>query len=709
MCSNFARMTTNFLDTPISYLKGIGPQRAEVLQKELLVFTYKDLITHYPFRYVDRTQFHSVKEVTEDSAYYQLRGHIIEIDFLGDKRAKRLVAKFRDNSGIIELVWFQGAKWMAEKLKSNTEYIVYGKATSFMSRFNMAHPEINIATPEFLASQSLFQSVYNSTEKLKFKGLDSDGIRKCMRSLIVQLNEQNIQETLTKTVIQDFNLLSKLEALKQVHFPDSKVLLDRAKFRLKFEELFYVQLRLLRSNLVRHQVTQGFVFSKVGNVFNNFYNHHLPFQLTNAQKRVVKEIRVDMGSGKQMSRLVQGDVGSGKTLVALLSMLLAIDNGFQSCLMAPTEILAKQHFETISQLVKPLNIQVSLLTGSLKIKARKELHAALEAGEIDILIGTHALIEDVVIFKNLGLVVIDEQHRFGVAQRGKLHKKNTQPPHVLIMTATPIPRTLAMTLYGDLDTSVIDELPPGRKPITTMHFMESQRLRLIGFMKEQIALGRQVYVVYPLIQESEKMDYQNLERGYDALLHDFQPPKYQISIVHGKLTPQQKEFEIHRFIKRETQIMVATTVIEVGVNIPNASVMVIESAERFGLSQLHQLRGRVGRGADKSYCILMTSYKLGADSKLRMETMVRTNDGFEISEVDLKLRGPGDLDGTQQSGVMDLKIADLAQDGQILSLARSSAQAILNEDSELSSQENQLLINQLNSQGKTRSSWSKIG
>ena len=709
MCSNFAWMTSSFLDTPISYLKGIGPQRAEVLQKELFVFTYKDLITHYPFRYVDRTQFHSIREVTEDSVYYQLRGHIIEIDFVGDKRAKRLVAKLRDSSGIIELVWFQGAKWMAEKLKSNTEYVVYGKATSFMGRFNMAHPEINIATPELLASQSSFQSVYNSTEKLKFKGLDSDGIRKCMRSLILQLNEQNIPESLTKTIIQDFNLLSKLEALKQVHFPDSKALLERAKFRLKFEELFYVQLRLLRSNLVRHQVTQGFVFSKVGDVFNNFYNHHLPFQLTNAQKRVVKEIRVDMGSGKQMSRLVQGDVGSGKTLVALLSMLLAIDNGFQSCLMAPTEILAKQHFETISELVKPLNLKVALLTGSSKTKARRELHTALEAGSIDILIGTHALIEDVVVFKNLGLVVIDEQHRFGVAQRGKLHKKNSQPPHVLIMTATPIPRTLAMTLYGDLDTSVIDELPPGRKPITTMHFMESQRLRLIGFMKEQIALGRQVYVVYPLIQESEKMDYQNLERGYDALLHDFQPPQYQISIVHGKLTPQQKEFEMQRFIKRETQIMVATTVIEVGVNIPNASVMVIESAERFGLSQLHQLRGRVGRGADKSYCVLMTSYKLGADSKLRMETMVRTNDGFEISEVDLKLRGPGDLDGTQQSGVMDLKIADLAQDGQILSLARSSAQAILNEDPNLSSTENQLLIQQLQYQGKTRSSWSKIG
>lgn len=709
MCSNFAKMTPSFLDTPIGYLKGIGPQRAEVLQKELFIFTYKDLITHYPFRYVDRTQFHSVREVTEDSAYYQLRGHIVEIDFVGEKRTKRLVAKFRDSSGIIELVWFQGAKWMAEKLKSNTEYIVYGKATSFMGRFNMAHPEVNIVTPELLASQSSFQSVYNSTEKLKFRNLDSDGLRKCLRILTLQLNEHNIQESLTKTVIQDFNLLSKLEALKQIHFPDSKVLLERAKFRLKFEELFFVQLRLLRSNLIRHQVTQGFVFGKVGDVFNNFYNHHLPFQLTNAQKRVVKEIRVDMGSGKQMSRLVQGDVGSGKTLVALLSMLLAIDNGFQACLMAPTEILAKQHFATISELVDPLGLQVALLTGSSKTKARRELHQNLESGVINILIGTHALIEDVVVFKNLGLVVIDEQHRFGVAQRGKMHKKNTQPPHVLIMTATPIPRTLAMTLYGDLDTSVIDELPPGRKPITTMHFMESQRLRLIGFMKEQIALGRQVYVVYPLIQESEKMDYQNLERGYDALLHDFQPPQYQISIVHGKLTAQQKEFEMQRFIKHETQIMVATTVIEVGVNIPNASVMVIESAERFGLSQLHQLRGRVGRGADKSYCVLMTSYKLGADSKLRMETMVRTNDGFEISEVDLKLRGPGDLDGTQQSGVMDLKIADLAQDGQILSLARSSAQAILNEDPNLSSQENQLLIQQLQYQGKTRSSWSKIG
>lgn len=702
-------MNASFLDTPIEYLKGIGPQRAEALQKELFIFTYKDLLTHYPFRYVDRTHFQSVREVTEDSAYYQLRGHIVEIQFVGDKRTKRLVAKLRDSSGIIELVWFQGAKWMAEKLKANTEYIVYGKATFFMGRFNMAHPEIDVVTPELLANQSSFQSVYNSTEKLKFRNLDSDGIRKCLRILTLQLNEQNIRETLKPTIIQDSNLLSKLEALKQIHFPDSNALLEKAKFRLKFEELFYVQLKLLKSNLVRHQTIQGFVFNKVGDAFNNFYKHHLPFQLTNAQKRVVKEIRIDMGSGKQMSRLVQGDVGSGKTLVALLSMLLAIDNGFQSCLMAPTEILAKQHFVTISELLEPMGFKVALLTGSSKTKARRELHENLKSGAIHILIGTHALIEDVVVFKNLGLVVIDEQHRFGVAQRGKMHKKNTQPPHVLIMTATPIPRTLAMTLYGDLDTSVIDELPPGRKPITTMHFMESQRLRLIGFMKEQIALGRQVYIVFPLIQESEKMDYQNLQNGYDALLNDFKPPQYQISIVHGKLKPAEKEFEMQRFIKKETQIMVATTVIEVGVNIPNASVMVIESAERFGLSQLHQLRGRVGRGADKSYCILMTSYKLGADSKLRMETMVRTNDGFEISEVDLKLRGPGDLDGTQQSGVMDLKIADLAQDGQILQLARSSAQAILNEDPELSSPENQLLVHQLHYQAKTRTSWSKIG
>lgn len=699
----------SFLDISIVYLKGIGTARAEALQKELGLFTYRDFLTHYPFRYVDKTQFQSVREVSEESVAYQLRGQIMELQFVGDKRTKRLVAKFRDNTGTIDLVWFQGAKWMAEKLKSNTEYIVYGKATSFMGRFNLPHPDIEVVVPGVPVAASAFQAVYNSTEKLKFKNLDSEGIRKTMRVLVSHLNDQNLPETLTPSLISDFSLMPRVEAFRQVHFPDSKILLDKARFRLKFEELFFVQLKLLRSNHLRHQVSAGFVFNKVGDIFNNFYNHHLPFQLTNAQKRVVKEIRVDMGSGRQMSRLVQGDVGSGKTLVALLSMLLAIDNGFQSCLMAPTEILAKQHFETISSLVEPLGIKVVLLTGSTKTKARRELHAQLESGEIHILVGTHALIEDAVIFKNLGLVVIDEQHRFGVAQRAKMHKKNTQPPHVLIMTATPIPRTLAMTLYGDLDTSVIDELPPGRKPITTMHFMESQRLRLIGFMKSEIALGRQIYIVYPLIQESEKMDYQNLQNGYDALLSDFPQPEYQISIVHGKLTPQQKEFEMQRFIRHETQIMVATTVIEVGVNIPNASVMVIESAERFGLSQLHQLRGRVGRGAEKSYCILMTSYKLGADSKLRMETMVRTNDGFEISEVDLKLRGPGDLDGTQQSGVLDLKIADLVHDGQVLQLARSAAQAILNEDPGLQAPENELLLDNLRRMQQSRHSWSKIG
>lgn len=699
----------SFLDISIVYLKGIGTARAEALQKELSLFTYRDFLTHYPFRYVDKTQFQSVREVSEESVSYQLRGQIMELQFVGDKRTKRLVAKFRDSTGTIDLVWFQGAKWMAEKLKSNTEYIVYGKATSFMGRLNMPHPDIEVVVPGVPVAASAFQAVYNSTEKLKFRNLDSEGIRKTMRVLVSQLNEQNLPETLTPSLISDFNLMPRVEAFRQIHFPDSKILLDKARFRLKFEELFFVQLKLLRSNQLRHQVSAGFVFNKVGEIFHNFYNHHLPFQLTNAQKRVVKEIRVDMGSGRQMSRLVQGDVGSGKTLVALLSMLLAADNGFQSCLMAPTEILAKQHFETISSLVEPLGIKVVLLTGSTKTKARRELHAQLESGDIHILVGTHALIEDVVVFKNLGLVVIDEQHRFGVAQRAKMHKKNTQPPHVLIMTATPIPRTLAMTLYGDLDTSVIDELPPGRKPITTMHFMESQRLRLIGFMKNEIALGRQVYIVYPLIQESEKMDYQNLQNGYDALLSDFPQPEYQISIVHGKLTPQQKEFEMQRFVKHETQIMVATTVIEVGVNIPNASVMVIESAERFGLSQLHQLRGRVGRGAEKSYCILMTSYKLGADSKLRMETMVRTNDGFEISEVDLKLRGPGDLDGTQQSGVLDLKIADLVHDGQVLQLARSAAQAILNEDPGLQAPDNHLLLDHLRRMQQSRHSWSKIG
>ena len=696
------------LDTPIEYLKGIGPQRAEVLKKELGIYIYRDLLTYYPFRYVDRTRFHKISEITEDLPHVQLRGVIDKMEVIGQKNTKRLVVLFRDSSGIVELVWFKGYNWVAQKLQLGVEYCVFGKASSFNGRYNLAHPEIELVTEDFLKQQSAFQSVYNSTEKLKFRGLDSEGIRKAQRALITQLQPQHLEETLSEEVISDHRMISRYKAFQQIHFPESSEMLNKAEFRLKFDELFYIQLRLLRLNKVRANTVKGFVFPKVGETFNEFFSKHLPFELTNAQKRVLKEIRLDMGSGRQMNRLLQGDVGSGKTLVALMSILLAIDNGFQACLMAPTEILAQQHYETFKTLLKNMDIEVAILTGSSKAKARKLIHSQLLNGEIKILIGTHALIEDIVQFKNLGLVVIDEQHRFGVAQRAKLRDKNTSPPHMLIMTATPIPRTLAMTLYGDLDTSIIDELPPGRKVIKTVHFMESQRLRVYGFIKEQIELGRQIYIVFPLIQESEKMDYQNLQQGYDNLIREF-PPPYQVSIVHGKLSNEQKDFEMQRFIKAETQIMVATTVIEVGVNIPNASVMIIESAERFGLSQLHQLRGRVGRGAEQSFCMLMTGYKLGAESKLRMETMVRTNDGFEISEVDLKLRGPGDIEGTQQSGVMDLKLANLAQDGQILQLARQTAQSVLDEDVNLELEKNKVYGQQLLLQQKNRQNWSKIG
>lgn len=697
------------LDTPIEYLKGIGPQRAEVLKKELAVYTYRDLIMHYPFRYVDRTRFYKVSEVSEDLPYVQLRGFLDSMQVLGSKNAKRLVALFRDNTGILELVWFKGYNWIAQKLEVGVEYCVFGKATSFNGRTNIAHPEIERISEEFLKQQTALQSVYNSTEKLKFRGLDSEGIRKAQRILANQLHAQHIEETLSNEVMGDLKLMNRYVAFQQIHFPDSPEQLRKAEFRLKFDELFYIQLRLLRLNKIRANTVQGFVFQKVGTIFNAFFSNHLPFELTTAQKRVLKEIRLDMGSGRQMNRLLQGDVGSGKTMVALMSILLALDNGFQACLMAPTEILAQQHFETFKNQLKNMDVEVDLLTGSTKSKKRKQIHSDLMSGRIKILIGTHALIEDTVQFKNLGLVVIDEQHRFGVAQRAKLRSKNTSPPHMLIMTATPIPRTLAMTLYGDLDTSIVDELPPGRKPIKTVHYMESQRLRVFGFLKEQIAKGRQVYIVYPLIQESEKMDYQNLQQGCENLVKEFPPPGYQVSIVHGKLTNEQKDFEMQRFIRGETQIMVATTVIEVGVNIPNASVMVIESSERFGLSQLHQLRGRVGRGAEQSFCILMTGYKLGADSRLRMETMVRTNDGFEISEVDLKLRGPGDIEGTQQSGIMDLKLANLAQDGLILQLARQTAQTILDEDANLELEKNKVYEQQLLLQQKNRQNWSKIG
>ena len=697
------------LDRPIEYLKGIGPQRAEVLKKELNIFLYKDLLTYFPFRYVDRTKFHTISEAADEMPFIQLRGFLLKMELIGQKNTKRLVVLFKDNTGIIELVWFKSYNWVSKQLKLGSEYIVFGKPSLFNGKFNIPHPEISIITEDLLKQQSAFQSVYNSTEKLKLFGLDSEGIRKAQRNLLIQLQITDIQENLSNELINDYHLMSRFEAFKYIHFPNSNNQIKEATLRLKFEELFYIQLRLLKINKIRANTVKGFVFSKVGILFNDFFKLHLPFELTNAQKRVIKEIRLDMGSGRQMNRLLQGDVGSGKTLVALMSMLLALDNDFQTCLMAPTEILAQQHFETFKHFLKSINIKVALLTGSSKIKNRRIIHQQLLDGEINILIGTHALIEDVVQFKNLGLVVIDEQHRFGVAQRAKLRAKNSCPPHMLIMTATPIPRTLAMTFYGDLDTSIIDELPPGRKPIKTIHYLETHRLRVIGFIKEQIALGKQIYVVYPLIKESEKLDYQNLQQGYDDLVQEFKPPNYQISILHGKLTNDQKEFEMRRFIEHQTQIMVATTVIEVGVNIANASVMIIESAERFGLSQLHQLRGRVGRGADQSYCVLMTGYKLGQDSRLRMETMVRTNDGFEISEVDLKLRGPGDIEGTQQSGVLDLKLANLAQDGQILQLARQAAQSILDEDVNFELEKNKVFENELVLLQKNKPNWSKIG
>lgn len=700
---------SNFLNTPIEYLKSVGPAKAELLKKELHIFKYVDLLTYYPFRYVDRTKFYTVKETTGDLAYVQLRGKIIHTEMVGVKRAQRFVAIFSDGTGRLELVWFQGAKWIADKLKPhlNNEYVVFGKPTVFNGKINIAHAEVELVSEENTVLASAMQSVYNSTDKLKARGLDTKGIARMQRNL-VQLIKNNIPETLSKSICKRYQLISREEAFKEIHFPQSVERLRKAEFRLKFEELFFVQLKLLKQKVARQQSYQGFVFSKVGNYFNEFYDRYLPFELTNAQKRVIKEIRSDMGSGKQMNRLLQGDVGSGKTLVALMNMLIALDNGFQACLMAPTEILATQHFETISELVKPLGLNVGLLTGSKKTKARKQLHEQLQSGELHILIGTHALFEDVVQFKNLGMVVIDEQHRFGVAQRAKMWNKNTQPPHVLIMSATPIPRTLAMTLYGDLDVSVIDELPPGRKPIQTVHRFDNHRDRVFGFMREQIALGRQVYVVYPLIKESEKMDYKDLMDGYESIMRAFPLPQYNVSIVHGQMKADAKEYEMQRFIKGLTQIMVATTVIEVGVNVPNASVMVIESSERFGLSQLHQLRGRVGRGAEQSYCILMTSYKLSSDGKLRMETMCRTNDGFEIADVDLKLRGPGDMAGTAQSGVLDLKIADLAKDSQLLQISRNTAIELMAEDPNFETPENEPIAYQFAMNHAQKTNWSRI-
>nr|WP_294937542.1 ATP-dependent DNA helicase RecG [uncultured Flavobacterium sp.] len=697
----------NLLDTPIEYLKGVGPQRGELLRKELNIHRYGDLINLYPNRYIDRTRYYKINELQNSNSEVQIVGKVIHIKTIEQKKGKRLVATFVDDTGEMELVWFQGQKWIRESLKLNVPYVIFGKTTSFNGLFNMAHPEMELLEEHKASLRSAMQPVYPSTEKLANKGISNKVINKMMQQLFIET--QNLfTETLPGYLLEEVKLIPKNVALFNIHFPKSQELLAKAQFRLKFEELFFIQLQLITKNLIRKHKIKGHPFEKVGAYFTEFYNNHLPFDLTNAQKKVLKEIRNDLGSKAQMNRLLQGDVGSGKTIVGLMSMLLALDNGFQACLMAPTEILASQHFNGITELAKDLNLNIKLLTGSTKTADRKIIHEELENGSLHIIIGTHALLEDKVQFKNLGLAIIDEQHRFGVEQRSKLWKKSEIPPHVLVMTATPIPRTLAMSLYGDLDISVIDELPPGRKPIQTVHRFDSNRLKVWKFLKDEIAKGRQIYIVYPLIQESEKMDYKDLMDGFEGISRDFPLPHYSVSIVHGKMKPSEKDAEMKRFSEGKTNIMVATTVIEVGVNVPNASVMIIESAERFGLSQLHQLRGRVGRGAEQSYCILMTGHKLSSDTKTRIETMCSTNDGFEIAEVDLKLRGPGDIMGTQQSGVLNLQIADLVKDRDILQFARIHAIKLLKDDAPMEKPEHQALRRAFIEMSRKKNIWNYI-
>ena len=689
----------------IKYLPGVGPQRAAILNKELSVCSMHDLLYYFPYKYVDRSRLYYIHEIDGNMPYIQLKGEILSFETFGEGRQRRLVAHFSDDTGVVDLVWFQGIKYLSRRYKTHTKYIVFGKPTIFNGRINIAHPDIDPAEGLVLSDMGL-QPYYNTTERMKRSGLNSHALGKLTSNLLALLKEP-MPETLPEWLVKQHQLMSLDEALRNIHFPHTPESLRRAQYRLKFEELFYVQLNILRYAKDRARKYNGFIFSQVGNIFNTFYRHYLPFELTSAQKRVIKEIRRDMGSGRQMNRLLQGDVGSGKTLVALMSMLIALDNGYQTCLMAPTEILASQHYDTIRKLLGSMPVKVELLTGSVKGKKLEAILRSLTLGETHILIGTHAVLEDTVCFSSLGMVVIDEQHRFGVAQRAKLWNKNTRPPHVLVMTATPIPRTLAMTLYGDLDVSVIDELPPGRKPIQTIHQFDNRRASLYASIRKQIQEGRQVYIVYPLIQESEKMDIKNLEEGYEHICAEF--PEYKVSKVHGKMRPADKEAEMQRFVTGETQIMVATTVIEVGVNVPNASVMVIENAERFGLSQLHQLRGRVGRGADQSYCILVTGYKLSEDTRKRIQIMVDSNDGFEIAEADLKLRGPGDLEGTQQSGIaFDLRIADIARDGQLLQFVRDIAQAVVDGDPTESNPQNAILWTQLKMLRKTNINWSAI-
>ncbi|MDD7915944.1 ATP-dependent DNA helicase RecG [Polaribacter ponticola] len=695
------------LSYPITYLNGISVQRATLLYTELGIKTCNDLLNFFPFRYIDKTAFYAIKDLQPNSSEVQIVGKITRVKSVAQKRGSRLVATFQDATGSMELVWFKGQKWIKDALKVNEPYVVYGKLNHYNGSFSIPHPELELVSEYKKKLQTKMQPVYPSTEKLTNSGVSNKLIRTYIQNLLKQFFD-SITETLSPDIIDNFKLMSKRDALLNAHFPKSQENLAKAQNRLKFEELFFIQLQLLRKKLINKTKIKGFLFENVGAVFNEFYSTKLPFDLTNAQKRVIKEIRKDVASGAHMNRLLQGDVGSGKTIVALLTMLLAIDNGFQATIMAPTEILATQHYHAIAEMVEGMNIKVDLLTGSVRVKKRREIHANLEDGTLHILIGTHALLEDKVQFKNLGIAIIDEQHRFGVAQRSKLWKKNTVVPHILVMTATPIPRTLAMSVYGDLDISVIDELPPGRKEVKTVHRFDSNRLSVFKFMRDEIEKGRQVYIVYPLIKESEAMDYKDLMDGYESVSREFPPPKYQISIVHGQMKPADKEYEMQRFVKGETQIMVATTVIEVGVNVPNASVMIIESSERFGLSQLHQLRGRVGRGADQSYCILLSSYKLSEEGKTRLKTMVDTTDGFKIAEVDLKLRGPGNLMGTQQSGVLNLKIADVVKDTKILVAARNTAIDVLQEDSNLSKPENTNIKIAYVVLSKTSKIWSEI-
>ena len=697
----------HMLDTPIEFLKGVGPQRAEVLQKELHIFSYRDLLELYPFRYIDKTHFYKINQLKDDLADVQIIGKIIRLKEEGVGRKKRLKAVFEDETSSMELVWFKGVSWIKKSLKRNEQIVVFGKPTLYKGVFSISHPEIETIEAYKKSLVTSMQGVYPSTEKLSSKFLHSKGIAKLMHGLLEQVSKV-IPETLSSEIQKEYKLISKRDALLNIHFPKSDVLLAQAIRRLKFEEFFFIQLGLLKMKQHRKKINLSYPFSNIGDHFNSFYKEQLPFELTAAQKRVLKEIRMDVASGKQMNRLVQGDVGSGKTIVALMVMLMAKDNGFQACLMAPTEILATQHVQGLEEMVHAVGMKMALLTGSTKTARRREIHQALESGELDILVGTHALLEDKVKYKNLGIAIIDEQHRFGVSQRSKMWKKNDRPPHVLVMTATPIPRTLAMTVYGDLDISVIDELPPGRKPITTLHKTDKHRLSLFHFLKKEIELGRQVYIVYPLIEESDTLDYKDLMDGYESICRHFPRPQFQVSVVHGRMKSDDKEAEMARFVKGETHIMVATTVIEVGVNVPNASVMVIESAERFGLSQLHQLRGRVGRGAEKSYCILMSDSKLSPDAKFRIKTMVQTQDGFEIANADLKLRGPGDIMGTRQSGLLNLKLGDLSKDSKTLQFARKTAKEILTDDPDLSSDSNRLVKKEYLRAHHNKIQWSDI-